>query len=85
LNAKEVIQAQPGGSEGTMTALFLALASGTIPSIPLVLGNLGVITAATYALLLLCLLGLWLERERTKGPQPRPVPVGDDQEHRLAA
>jgi len=68
-----------------MTALFLALASGTIPPIPLVLGNLGVITAATYALLLLCLIGLWLERERARQPEPRPIPVDDDQEHRLAA
>ena len=65
-----------------MTALTLALAASAIPSIPLVWAHLGVMTAITHAMLVVCVVALWLERERTQQSH-HPLPFGD--EERLAA
>jgi hypothetical protein len=65
-----------------MTALFLALAASAVPSTPLMLGHFGMMTAVANAVLVLCVVALWLERERAKPAQP-PFPFGD--EERLAA
>ena len=65
-----------------MNALFLALAASAIPSTPLMLGHFGVMTAIANAVLVLCVVALWFERERTK-PVQHPFPFGD--EERLAA
>ena len=65
-----------------MTALTLVLAASAIPSIPLVWAHFGVVTAITNTMLVLCVVALWLERERTR-PVQHPVPFGH--EERLAA
>ncbi|HVO27626.1 MAG TPA: hypothetical protein VMW56_28795 [Candidatus Margulisiibacteriota bacterium] len=64
-----------------MTVLTLALAASAIPSIPLVLAHFGVMTAITNAMLVLCVVALWLERERTSSHHPVPF----DHDERLAA
>ena len=65
-----------------MNALLLALATGVIPSTPLMWGHFGVMTAITNAMLILCVVALWFERERSQ-PVKRSFPFGD--EERLAA
>ena len=65
-----------------MTGLFLALAASAIPSTPLILGHFTVMAAVTDAALVLCVVALWFERERTK-PVHHPVTFGG--EERLAA
>jgi len=65
-----------------MTTMFLALAASAIPAIPLVWGHFGAMAAMTNAALLLCVVALWFERERTK-PNQHPLPFDD--ETRLAA
>jgi hypothetical protein len=65
-----------------MTALFMALAASAIPAIPLVMGHVGAMTAATDAALVLCVIALWFQRERSK-PVQHPVTFGG--EERLAA
>lgn len=65
-----------------MTAWTLALASSAIPSMPLVWGSSGVVTTITNMMLVLCVVALWFERERTK-PVQHPIPFGH--EERLAA
>jgi len=65
-----------------MTTLFLALAASAIPFTPLVWGHFGVVTAIANAALVLCVVALWFERERSK-PADGSFPF-DDKE-RLAA
>ena len=65
-----------------MTALFLALTASAIPSTPLMLGHFGTMIAIANAVLLLCVVALWFERERA-APTPQPFPFGH--EDRLAA
>ncbi len=65
-----------------MTALTLTLAASAIPSIPLVWAHYGVVNAITNAVLVLCVVALWLQRERTR-PVQHPVPFG--REERFAA
>jgi hypothetical protein len=65
-----------------MTALFLALAASAVPSTPLMLGHFGMMTAVANAVLVLCVVALWFERERAK-PAQQPFPFDD--EDRLAA
>jgi hypothetical protein len=65
-----------------MTALFMALAGSAIPTTPLMMGHFGVMTAVADAALVLCVVALWFERERTK-PVHHPITFGD--EERLAA
>ena len=65
-----------------MTALTLALAASAIPSIPLLWAHYGVVTAVTNAMLVVCVVALWLERERSR-PVQHPIPFGH--EERLAA
>ena len=65
-----------------MTVWFLALAASAIPSIPLVWGHFGMMTAITHGLLILCVVALWFERERSK-PVQHSFPFDDGE--RLAA
>jgi hypothetical protein len=65
-----------------MTTMFLALAASVIPATPLIWGHFGAMAAMTNAALVLCVVALWFERERTE-PNHHPVPCGE--ETRLAA
>jgi hypothetical protein len=67
-----------------MTTLFLALAASAIPLTPLMWGHFGVMTAIVNAVLVLCVVALWFERERAK-PVDRSFPFDDGDKERLAA
>ena len=72
---------RPLQKELSMSTLFLALTASAIPLIPLEWTHVGVLTAITNAMLVLCVVALWFERERKA--VPHPVPFGH--EERLAA
>ena len=65
-----------------MTSL-LFLWSSVIPEIPLMLAHRNVISIGTIGLLIVSVVGLWLERDRRRSTS-KPVDFSDDHE-RLAA
>ena len=65
-----------------MTTAFLALAASALPMTPLMWGHFRMMTAVVNAVLVLCVVALWFERERAK-PVQQPFPFGH--EDRLAA
>jgi len=66
-----------------MTGLW-HLWTSAIPTVPLEMAHAQLMWAITVGLLIVCAVALWFERDR-QVPLLHPIPVGDDEEVRLAA
>lgn len=66
-----------------MTGLW-HLWTSAIPAVPLEMAHVQLMWALTVGLLIVCTVALWFERDR-QASWPQPLPMGDEEEMRLAA